>query len=233
MGVLRLAAVLLAFAAPAAAQNTYVGGAVGDWHVGANWSAGVPGPADTVLLDADALVVAYATNPLVNVAALTVGDALGTFAPVLRLSTAASLGVATFHPRAALQLDTTAQISATDLFLAAGSSVTAYTGPTALGGGAVRLVATGTLSVAPGSTVTVRGQGYAVETGPGAAARWSGPAAAARAATARPAAAAAAARPAARRRPGAAGTRAGLGRRRDAVGGGRLGRRRRRDGRDP
>ncbi|MDX6769866.1 MAG: hypothetical protein SF051_10060, partial [Elusimicrobiota bacterium] len=168
MGVLRLAAVLLALAAPAAAQNTWVGGASGDWHQGANWSAGVPGPADAVLIDADALVVAYATNPAVSVASLVLGDAVGTFAPALRLSTTASLGVARLHPRAALQLDTTVQIAAADLFLEAGSSVTAYSLPSVDGGGAVRLAVAGTLDAAAGSTITARGRGYAAGAGPGA-----------------------------------------------------------------
>lgn len=170
MGVLRLLAGLLLLAPLAAAQNTWTGGAVGDWHDGLNWSAGVPGPADDVLIDADSLVIAYATNPAVSLNSLTLGDGAGTFAPVLRLRRGAQLGAAQLHPRAALQLDTTDLMLAAGVFLAQGSSVTAWTVPSALGGGAARFSVTGTFDVGAGATVTVAGRGYAPEGGPGAGA---------------------------------------------------------------
>lgn len=177
MGILTPLAALLALALPAAAQNTWTGGASGDWHAAANWSAGVPVAGDTVLIDADALVVAYATNPAVSLAGLTLGDGAGAFAPVLRLSAGASLGALTLHRRGALQLDTTDLMSAADVFLAPGSSIAALSAASSGGGGAVRFSVTGTFSVSAGATVTALGRGYAPGTGPGAGSPGSGTAA--------------------------------------------------------
>ncbi|MDP3542508.1 MAG: hypothetical protein Q8T11_08605, partial [Elusimicrobiota bacterium] len=162
-------AVLLAGSARGAAV-TWTGGDSGDWNVAGNWSpAGVPGAFDAVTIPSGT-VVAYSTDPALGVASLTLGEAGITPVAVLQLSTGLAVGgTLLLQEGAALQVSTGAGVAAADMFLLRGTSV-AFTAAPAVTGTApfLRLYASGSFYLAGGSTITVRGRGYAA--GAGAAA---------------------------------------------------------------
>lgn len=154
-----LAALLLALAAePArAAATTWVGGALGDWNVPTNWSAGsVPGPADDAALSV-AFVIAYASSPAPSVKTLSVGSGGVLFTQ----KGLVSVGATTVHLGGALQFGATAPIVLGGLVMQSGSSAT-YVGPPVAAGTVPPLhVQAGLFSVAAGSTFTVAARGYA------------------------------------------------------------------------
>ncbi|MDD5302470.1 MAG: hypothetical protein PHS14_05105, partial [Elusimicrobia bacterium] len=156
-------ALLLAAGSARAAAITWTGGAAGDWSVAANWSpALVPGAFDAVTIPSGT-VVAYSTNPALGVASLTLGAA-GVVPPaLLDLSTGLALsGTLLLQDGAALQVSTGASVSAADVVLLAGTSVAFTAAPSGTGPAPfLRLYATGSFTLAGGSTITVRGRGYA------------------------------------------------------------------------
>ncbi|MBI5239357.1 MAG: hypothetical protein HY926_02710 [Elusimicrobia bacterium] len=118
-------------------------------------------------------ISAGAAIPPLN--SLTLGDAGGSFAPTLWLSTGIAVsgpgGVSRFYAGATLLADTSAQLTFTNLVLAAGSSIT-YTrpgasGPPPAGSGAfINLRILDTLTVQAGATITAYGLGYPAVGGP-------------------------------------------------------------------
>ncbi|MEK7389541.1 MAG: hypothetical protein AAB036_07570, partial [Elusimicrobiota bacterium] len=145
-----------------AAATAWSGGAVGDWNVAANWSlSSVPGPADAVSI-ASGTVLVYSTNAAPSIASLTLGSPGVSPAAVLRLSTGLVVtGTVLLSNAAALQVASTQAIRAADMTLLGGASVTLTVDPAASAPGAVlRITASGSLTLAGGSTVTVRGRGY-------------------------------------------------------------------------
>jgi hypothetical protein len=159
--VVRPAAAAIALLALAtfarAASITWTGPSGGDWNAPANWSgAAVPAASDDVSITA-ANVVVYATAaaPSVNSLTLGAGAVLRTDAGLV------AAGAVTVQAQAALQFGATAQTVAGSFAFAAGSSA-AYVGPPISAGtvASLHLQAT-TFVLAAGSTITVRGRGYA------------------------------------------------------------------------
>ena len=153
-----LAAVLLLLAASArAASVSWTGGAIGDWNVAGNWSgAFVPGAGEDVTITG-AFVIVYGTNPTPNVASLTLGagGVLETYSGLT------SLGAVSLQTGSALQISSPTSISVGTFALASGSSATYNAPPVASGTVPPLLLQAGLFSLGAGSTVTVRGAGYA------------------------------------------------------------------------
>ncbi len=156
-------ALLLSAGSARAAAITWTGGAIGDWKVAGNWSpATVPGAFDAVTIPSGT-VVAYSTDPALGVASLTLGAA-GVIPPaVLRISTGLAMsGVLLMSDGAALQVATSAAVSAADITMLYGTSITFTVPPaTTLAPPFLRLYASGSFNLSGGSTVTASGRGYA------------------------------------------------------------------------
>ncbi|MCM2304593.1 MAG: hypothetical protein NDJ72_07815, partial [Elusimicrobia bacterium] len=161
--LLAVCALLLAAGPARAAAATWTGGASGDWNVAANWSpAAVPGALDAVTIPSGT-VVAYSTDPALGVASLTLGEAGVTPAAVLQLSTGLAVGGSLLlRDGAALQVSTAAGVSAVDITLLRGTSVAFTVDPvSAAAAPFLRFYASGSFTLAGGSTITARGRGYA------------------------------------------------------------------------
>jgi hypothetical protein len=167
-----LAAALLTMTAGSAraASSSWIGGAVGDWNVPSNWTAGVPGPSDDASISS-AFVIAYATNPALSVTNLTLGSG-----GVLNLSVGLTAsGLVNLLNGAALQFGATVPFSVGTLTLAQGSSAT-YVGPPFPTSPVPALtLQANTLNLAAGSTITVSGRGYAGGIGGGSPSAGAGP----------------------------------------------------------
>ncbi len=149
-----------------AASKSWVGGSNSNWQTAANWSpSGVPGSADAVTIDANISVVA--NSSAISFSSLILGDANGTFASNLFLSTGlASAGSVLIYKKSGLTIDISQQLFINGNFtMQPGSSMTT-TAVTATNNPVdaqiyLTLTGTGIFNLVKGSTVNLAGLGFA------------------------------------------------------------------------
>ncbi|MBI5884062.1 MAG: hypothetical protein HZB91_13280 [Elusimicrobia bacterium] len=156
-------AVLLIGGPLEAATIIWVGGS-GDnnWYSAGNWSpAQVPAGADNVTIDANVTVAVNASSPAIIFNTLTLGDAAGTNAPTLRVSTTIiTSGSLQVHANAVLQQDATNQLVLGSAVVASGGKITQTANTTTLSS-EINLKVTGSLNVQAGGLIDADGLGYA------------------------------------------------------------------------
>jgi len=137
-------------------------GAAGDgtWSDPANWSDGaMPGPNQTAIIDVST-IVAISSTPT-EFGGLLLGNAAGTFSPVLDISTSVDMsGLLLLEPNSTIIQETTDSITAGYLTMASGSVFTSSANYDSKAF-EVNVHALGNVIVEAGSTITVDGQGYA------------------------------------------------------------------------
>jgi hypothetical protein len=158
-----MAALLLCLplAASASALNWTGGAANGDWFDSANWSpAQVPTASDDATIDANSTVTVSGASPAAF-ASLTLGDAAGTNAPMLKVAgSLSSSGLLTVEPRASLQQASANQLSLGQVIVAPGGVLThAPNAGTRVA--VLNLSVSGDFDLQAGATITANGLGYA------------------------------------------------------------------------
>ena len=118
------------------ANINWVGGANSDWFNRANWSPGlIPNSADTVAIDANAVVVIGASSTA-SFSSLVLGNLAGGTTPTLKVSgTIATSGSLVVNRNATLQQDTLQQLTLGQITVAAGGAISADGGGFAPGTG--------------------------------------------------------------------------------------------------
>ena len=152
------------------------GGGDSNWYTPANWSPnGIPGSGSPVTIDMNAAVTVSASSPAISFSSLTLGDAAGSFAATLTISTSIKHGGSiAIYSGSGLTQDSTQQLAINgDLTMMPGSSL-AQTAVTANPQNSeINLLVSGTFDLMPGATIAVAGLGFAggadqaAGTGPG------------------------------------------------------------------
>ncbi len=142
--------------------ETWVGSSGGDWQNPANWNNGaVPTAIDPVTINDSVLVMTYSTNPAISFASLTLGSPSGTKSLTLKLSTGTlSSGPVTVYSGAVLMQNTPVQVALAALTMYSGSLLN-HAGNSNTRSSLVNLKITDAFEMQQGSSIAVKGLGYA------------------------------------------------------------------------
>ncbi|MFH1724120.1 MAG: fibronectin type III domain-containing protein, partial [Elusimicrobiota bacterium] len=135
----------------------------GNWYTQENWSpAGVPQRANAVTINIVANVSVHQSSPAISFSSITLGQADGSAAVSLTLSTSIAAGVDILvHDGAGLTLDSTAVYELSgDLTMRPGSTMTHAASASAATRAAIRWDIGGEFDLQAGATITVSGRGH-------------------------------------------------------------------------
>ncbi|HXS99818.1 MAG TPA: fibronectin type III domain-containing protein, partial [Elusimicrobiota bacterium] len=139
-------------------------GASGDWYTTTNWSpTGVPDAGSPVTIDKSATVTVLATDAPIHFSSITLGDAAGTFSPVLSIATTVAKGGSVLmYPNSTVTQGTAVPLVIDgDWTMFSGSNLNAAAVTSTPENAKVDLSVSGLFDLRSGAAISVAGLGYA------------------------------------------------------------------------
>src|SRR6185312_13204574 len=139
-------------------------GASGDWYTTTNWSpTGVPDAGSPVTIDKSVTVTVLGTDAAIHFSSITLGDAAGTFSPVLSIATTVAKGgsVLMYKNSTLTQGTSFPLVINGDWTMLSGSNLGAAAVTTTPENAKVDLSISGLFDLQSGAAVSVAGLGYA------------------------------------------------------------------------
>lgn len=142
---------------------TWIGGS-GSWYTTTNWSpTGTPDAGSPVTIDKSVTVTLLSTDPPIHFSSITLGDAAGTFSPVLSIATTVAKGGSVLmHPGSTLTQGTALPLSIDgDWTMESGSLLNSALVTTNPENAKVDVSVTGIFDLRSGAAITSSGLGFA------------------------------------------------------------------------